>query len=292
MATDELNASIQHGGFALKGVTLSGEDPIDALSSDGKSIMVGGQRWFSRDDYVVLNVGKVAEKFRQVDKFTVTDCASITASVFDPSGKVVPIVAGIKWDNTQIQRTGLTWGDPIPDNLRSVWKDNLEMIQELGTLKYNRVIVPANAKSLEITTIDAGDASPHLICSATYARFECTDNTFSCQLIFARSKIVPEGTSIPRAELIAAAMNAATGFTVQKALGSYHKRSIKISDSMVVLHWIGSTVRRLKQFIRTLVVEINRLCDAALWRYVISSNNPADLGTRKGATIVDVNQDK
>ena len=102
---------------------------------------------------------------------------------------------------------------------------------------------------------------------------------------------MPEGTSIPRAELIAAAMNAATGFTVQKALGSYHKRSIKISDSMVVLHWIGSTVRRLKQFIRTLVVEINHLCDAALWRYVISSNNPADLGTRKGATIVDVNQD-
>ena len=35
MATDELNASIQHGSFALKGVTLSGEDPIDALCSDG-----------------------------------------------------------------------------------------------------------------------------------------------------------------------------------------------------------------------------------------------------------------
>ena len=102
---------------------------------------------------------------------------------------------------------------------------------------------------------------------------------------------MPEGTSIPRAELIAAAMNAATAFTVQKAFGSYHKRSIKISDSMVALHWIASTVRRLKQFIRTLVVEINRLGDVSSWRYVESSNMPADLGTRKGATIADVNQE-
>ena len=153
------------------------------------------------------------------------------------------------------------------------------------------MIVPLNAKNLDIITIDAGDASPSLICTAIYARFECKDGTFSCQLVFARSKVVPEGTSVPRAELMAAAINAATGFTVRKAFGSYHKRYIKLSDSMVALHWINCTTRRLKTFIRTLVIEVNRLCDISCWRYVVSSKMPADIGTRKGAKITDIDQD-
>ena len=290
IAIDQLIQSVSFGGFSFKGVTCSGEDPSSELSEDGKSIMVGGQRWFPKEDYLVLNVGKVSERFKNVDKLSVNDCASIAAQVFDPTGKVMPIVASIKWDNSQLHRMGLTWGELIPENLRGIWKSHLEMIQELGTLKYNRVIVPSNAKSLEITTLDTGDASPQLICTATYARFECTDGTYSCQLVFARSKVVPEGTSVPRAELIAAVTNAATGFTVEKAFGSYHKNSLKISDSMVALHWIACSVRRLKQFVRTLVIEINRLCDVSKWRYVESSKMPADLGTRKGATIADVDQ--
>ena len=174
---------------------------------------------------------------------------------------------------------------------QGVWANNVEMMEELGTLRYNRVIVPPNAKNLHIITIDAGDASPSLICTAIYARFECRDGTYSCQLVFARSKLVPEGTSIPRAELMAASINAATGFTVQKAFGTYHKDHIKLSDSMVALHWIACTTRKLKTFIRTLVIEINRLSDLSRWCYVESVKMPADIGTRKGATVADINQD-
>ena len=54
----------------------------------------------------------------------------------------MPIIAGIKWNNSQLHRMGLTWDDQIPDNLKGVWKNNLEMIQELGTLKYKRSLFP------------------------------------------------------------------------------------------------------------------------------------------------------
>ena len=97
------------------------------------------------------------------------------------------------------------------------------MVQELGRLKYKRVVVPADAKNLDIVTIEAGDASPQLICAAVYARFECKDNTYACQLVFARSKVVPEDTSIPRAEVKALSTLASTGFVVQRAFGKYHK---------------------------------------------------------------------
>ena len=111
-------------------------------------------------------------------------------------------------------------------------------MEEIGRIKYNRAIVPHNAKNLDIVTLDAGDASSKLSCCAIYARFEINDGSFSCQLVFARSKVLPEGITIPRAELMATSMNA--GCTVKKVFGKYHKRASKLSDSMVALHWIGS----------------------------------------------------
>ena len=118
------------------------------------------------------------------------------------------------------------------------------------------------------------------------------DGTFSCQLVFSRSKVVPEGTSIPRAELMAATMNAATGHTVKRAFGTYHRKTTKLTDSMVALYWICSKRTVLKTWVRNRVIEINRLVDMSCWRYVKSSNMIADLGTRKGAKINDVVEDR
>ena len=44
----------------------------------------------------------------------------------------------------------------------------------------------------------------------------------------------------------------------------------------------------MKEWIRNSVIEINRLTDKSLWRYVHSKNMIADLGTRKGASLSDV----
>ena len=70
-------------------------------------------------------------------------------------------------------------------NLRGVQKGNFEMVHEIGQIKYKHAIIPVNAKNLEIEAVDTG-----LICVAIYARFEMKDNTFSCQLVFSRSKVV------------------------------------------------------------------------------------------------------
>ena len=147
-------------------------------------------------------------------------------------------MAGIKLDVSNLHRSGITWDDQIPENLRRVWVSNSEAIQDLSKIRYKRAIVPHNAKNLDIVTMDTGDASSNLICAAIYAHFERKNGSFSCQLVFARSKIIPEGISIPRAEMMAASMNAATEFTVQKAFGKYHKKCLKLTDSMVTLHWI------------------------------------------------------
>ena len=130
------------------------------------------------------------------------------------------------------------------------------MIEELGTLKYKRVIVPPDTKNLIIVTLDTADARARLICVVIYGRFELRGGAYSCLLVFARSKVVPEGTTTPCAELMASAMNAATGFTVQKVLGYYHKRHLKLT---VALHWVASDRIVRNTLVRGLIIEIQRL---------------------------------
>ena len=110
---------------------------------------------------------------------------------------------------------------------------------------------------------------------------------FSCQLVFAQSKIVPKDMSMTRAKLLAASLNAVSGYVVKLSFGDMYKKCWKLTDSQVVLHWIGCTRSTLKMWVRNRVIEINRLVDASLWRYVESRNMIANLGTRKGAKIAD-----
>ena len=58
--------------------------------------------------------------------------------------------------------------------------------------------------------------------------------------VFARSKLVQKNITIPRAELIAALLNANTGHIVKISFGNLHKRCVKLTDSQVVLHWLNN----------------------------------------------------
>ena len=298
-AAQQLEKCLAKGGFSLKGFTFSGQDPDPELSSDGKSIKVAGLKWYSKDDHIMLNIKdiKFGKKIRgrritrqtdNLDRLTLKNCVSMIAQVFDPTGKITPLTAGFKLDVSFLHRSGLKWDDEIPKNLLPVWHSNLDMIKEIGCLRYKRAIVPSDAKSLDIVTIDAADASASLICAAIYVRFEKKDGTFSCQLVFSRSKVLPEATTTPRGELMAATLNAATGHIVKRAFGDLHKRSYKLTDSTVALHWICGRDTVLKTWVRNRSVECNRLCSPQDWFYVDTKDNVSDMGTRKGVKVADV----
>ena len=82
----------------------------------------------------------------------------------------------------------------------------------------------------------------------------------SCQLIFARTKIV-HNLSITRAELEAALLNASIGHLVQLSLKNMRNKCWKLTGSQVALHWINCTRTELKMRVRNQVVEITRLAD-------------------------------
>ena len=78
------------------------------------------------------------------------------------------------------------------------------------------------------------------------------------------------------------------GHVVKCSFGDMYKKCWKLTDSQVVLHWIGCTKSTLRMWVLNRVIEINRLADDSVWRYVESRNMIADLVTRKDANIADV----
>ena len=134
--TEQLSLALAKGGSSLKGFTFSGRDPPEHLSNGGESIMVGGLKWFPKDDFISLNIpeinfskknrGKKAKEMigKIPEKITRRDCVSKVAEVYDPLGKVTPIVAGFKIDLSQLTMRQLDWDDKIPDDLRPIWASN------------------------------------------------------------------------------------------------------------------------------------------------------------------------
>ena len=181
--TDQVQAAVGQAGFTLKGFTISGSDPPEHLTVDGKSIHVLGFRWFPKGDFFQLNIGEMnfARKVRgrkpsdMIGKIpevlTLSDCVSRTAEVFDPMGRVAPLTAGFKVDRSVIHRTCVGWGDPIPSELKAVWAANFDLIEEIGTIQFNRAVVPSDAANIDMETINTADAGESLVCAAIYVRF-------------------------------------------------------------------------------------------------------------------------
>ena len=296
---DELQLALSKGGFTIKGFIVSGEDPPAKLCHDDGYVLIGGLKWLPREDSIMLNIkelnfnkkvrGKKSKENVGIvpNMLTKRDCVSKCSEIFDPLGKIAPIIAGMKLDISLLHQVCPNWDDQIPPELLKLWAANFDLMEEIGNIKFSRAVVPLDAVSLDIETIDTADAGENLICAAVYARFKRRDGTYSCQLIFARTKIV-HNLSIPRAELEAALLNASTGYIVRLSIKDKHKRGLKLTDSQVCLHWINCTRSGLKMWVRNRVIEITRLTERSDWRYVKSSDNIADLGTRKGAKVSDV----
>ena len=207
---------LNRGRFTLKGITFTGGDPPSALSTDSSSVNVAEMKWFPKEDRLALNIGELnfAKKQRGKksvqhqniipSKWTSRNCASKVAEIFDLTGKITPITAAMKMDLHTLVMRGLSLDDVIPDDLRSVWVSHFEMMQEIGNLRFQRAVVPEDAVSLDINTINSAGANNKMACVGIYARFLRRSGTYSCQLVFSRSKVVPDEFSQPRAELFAA----------------------------------------------------------------------------------------
>ena len=295
---DELLAG---GGFSTKGYTISGRPPNPSLSKDGQSISIFGVTYFPESDELQLSLDEVRyvskrqkrknKSSDEVPTLTKRICASVVPTLFDIIGLSAPLGAGMKLDLRDLVVAGYEWDCPISDELRDKWLKNFKLMEEVGKIKYSRIVVPSDAESLSAELICTGDASEKMTCAAIYIRFKRKCGQYSCQLIMSKTKIVPELTNLPRAEVSAACLNTHVTEIVKRALKDYPVTCTYILDSEIALHWICSLTKQLLPFVRNRVIEILRFTDTDQWYHVESSHNPADLGTRGGVKINDIDSD-
>ena len=183
----------------------------------------------------------------------------------------------MKLDLHELVLRKLDWDDVIPDTLRPIWNSHFEMMTEIHNIKFNRAVIPEDAVDLNVETLEFGDASKPIACVAVYARFK-------------RSKLIPSELSQPRAELFAALLNTHTGEVVRRLFQKFHQNSIKFSESETVLYWINNEDRPLKQWVRNRVAEIRRFSNVSQWNYINTSEMIADIGTRRGIKLKDIDQ--
>ena len=297
---EDLNFVIGKAGFTNKGYTVTGQDPEEKLANkDGISINVGGMKWFSRVDWIGLDINEVlnfAKKSRGkkavvvlltdiINQLTKRHCAAKLGEIFDLSGLVTPLIAGMKVDLHELNVLKFDWDDVLPNEFQALWQTHFEMMQEIGKLRFERAVVPVDAVDLSATTLDFGDASKSLLCVAIYIRFKRKNGMFSCQLIFSRSRIIPEGMTQPRAELYAALVNTHSGEVVRRALGNLHQHALKFTDSQIVLYWICKNDQLLKEWVHNRIIEIHRFTELIQWFYVRSADMIADIGTRRCTSV-------
>ena len=292
---------LNRGGFNLKGVLFSGEDPPSTLTEDGQMIFVGGMKLFVKEDILSINIGELnfAKKHYGKrpsstinvipSKLTRRHCASKVAEIFDLTGKVSPITAPMKMDLQELVHHKLDWDDTIREDLRPIWESNFKIMKDIGTLRFKHGIIPEDAVDLNINTLDFGDASQSMVCVCIYARFKGRVEPIRVNLYF----LVQEWYHrvCLRAELYAALINTYADEVVRRSFKQYHKEAIKFTDKQVSLHRITDEEKSLKQCTRNRVIKILRFTTKGQWYYVQTKDMLADIGTRKGVVLEDINQD-
>ncbi|XP_071035388.1 uncharacterized protein [Parasteatoda tepidariorum] len=134
--------------------------------------------------------------------------------------------------------------------------------------------------SIESTSLHVfTDASADAYACCVYLRTE-KDTDTSIQLISAKARVAPmRRPTIPRLELLGAAMGARLACTALEAIQRPLRMVFLGVDSMVVLSWIVKG-EPWNIFVGNRVREIRKLTDVNSWRFVPGTMNPADLPSR------------
>ncbi|XP_065102634.1 uncharacterized protein [Paramisgurnus dabryanus] len=214
----------------------------------------------------------------------------VLASQYDPVGFIVPFTTRAKVLIQKFWTKPRNWDDPnLPANLLEQWNLWERELPNLSKIKLPRCYLPPNF-AVETSRFNLhvfGDASEAAYGSVAYLLIEQNGEVHT-SFVMARSRVAPKRQlSIPRLELCAALTSAQLARFLQQELSIVVENVTLWTDSTTVLTWINSESCRYKVFVGTRIAEIQELTGDHTWRYVDSSNNPADDITR-GRTLTEI----
>lgn len=205
---------------------------------------------------------------------------SISSRLFDPLGLLAPIIIRSKILLQEIWENNLDWDESIPQNLDTTWRNFTEELSQIKTVVIPRYVGTRLNNNIQIHGF--ADASMRAYGCCIYVRHEDTDG-IEVKLLVAKSKVAPSKKikTLPRLELCAAHLLVKLWNVVMPKISKYNIENVTFwSDSEIVLYWIKTHPSQLLTFVSNRVSEIQEYSSNVFWRYVPTSQNPADIVSR------------
>ncbi|XP_078364035.1 uncharacterized protein LOC144648306 [Oculina patagonica] len=222
--------------------------------------------------------------------FTRRGVLSLVNSIYDPLGLAAPVLLEGRLLLQELVAMGknttatapLGWDDPLPEGPANRWRSWRDALPDLEKVHVRRCYHPREFGPITRAEIHAfSDASQRAIGVAVYLRLFNARQEVAVSLVFGQAKVAPiNPVSIPRLELCGAVLAAQAVDKVAKELDMAVSEVVFYTDSQVVLGYIRNESRRFYVYVANRVEIIRKISTPDQWRYVESSNNPADLATR------------
>lgn len=208
----------------------------------------------------------------------------VIMSVFDPQGFLAPFIVRSKILLQQVWKSGVNWDEYLQDAELVKWKAWIGDLKHIRLCKIPRCYMDRKDTPASIELHTFCDASEKAFAAVSYWRLVYPDDNIKVAFIASKCRVAPlKPLSIPRMELSAALI----GSRLAKNIIAEHEftvtRRVFWTDSRTVLIWIKSDPRNFKTFVAHRLGEIDELTDANEWRWVPSSDNPADKATKETA---------
>ena len=117
----------------------------------------------------------------------------------------------------------------------------------------------------------------------TYISHSSLFDSCKTNLIFCKTRLAPQNTTIPRLELLGVLIGVRALKFVTKELHVEVAHTFLFTDSLCVFHWLV-TKKPLSVFVTNRLREITAL-EGVCFRHIPSEENPADIATRGKAPI-------
>ena len=182
----------------------------------------------------------------------------------------------------------------MPSMIQRSWNKWLQCLPLLNQFKIRRCLKSPHLgqeKCVEIHHF--ADASEKRYGTASYLRLVDVSGRIECVFLGSKSRLPPiKSVTIPRLELSAAALAVKINHSIVRALKISVDRVFFWTDSTAVLKYSKNVSSRFHVFVANRIAVIHDGSKPEQWRYVRSSENPADYVSRgqDGASFVKNSQ--
>ncbi|XP_043199287.1 uncharacterized protein LOC122368999 [Amphibalanus amphitrite] len=286
----DLMVLCKRGGFTLKKISSNSSALIASIPSESRSKQLA--YWTSDSSHLPTErvLGVIWDTEQDVLKMaldhdklvarpmTRRGLLSAVSSLYDPIGMSCPSMLKGRLILQELSRLHNGWDDSIPLVKQQEWTAWLSALNEVNELSVNRCVKPDNFGDVVSCQLHHfADASEVAYGTVSYIRLTNAKGQICCSFLKGKMHLAPlKGATIPRLELMAATTAVKICSLIGDTIEFDDVEHIFWTDSTTVLRYIQNKAKRFHTFVANRLAIIHDGSRPEQWRYVNSSDNPAD----------------